>query len=63
VIFLNLLIGNGLEFRRYSSHTHSDHIGDMSLFPNSTQLIIGEDSDLRTFPTFENASLVESDFA
>jgi hypothetical protein len=62
-----LFIGNGLEFAylflRYSSHTHADHIGDMSLFPNSTQLIVGEDSDLRTFPTFANASLTESDFA
>lgn len=45
------------------SHTHTDHIGDMSLFPSTTSLFIGEDTDTRTYPTYEDASLVESDFA
>ncbi len=45
------------------SHSHADHIGDMSLWPNTTGIVIGEATDTRTFPTFANASFQESDFA
>ncbi|KAJ7588103.1 beta-lactamase-like protein [Mycena floridula] len=45
------------------SHSHLDHVGDMSLWPNSTKLVIGPDTDTRTFPTFPNASLLETDLA
>ncbi|KAJ7043706.1 beta-lactamase-like protein [Mycena alexandri] len=45
------------------SHTHFDHIGDMSKFPNSTRLVIGSETDTSTFPTFPNATLQESDLA
>ncbi|KAJ7588121.1 beta-lactamase-like protein [Mycena floridula] len=43
------------------SHSHLDHIGDMSLWPNSTKLFIGPETDTRTFPTFANASLQATD--
>jgi glyoxylase-like metal-dependent hydrolase (beta-lactamase superfamily II) len=45
------------------SHSHLDHVGDMSLWPNTTEIIIGEGTDTRTYPTFANASFLESDFA
>ncbi|KAJ7759209.1 beta-lactamase-like protein [Mycena metata] len=45
------------------SHTHFDHIGDMSKFPNTTRLVIGSETDTSTFPTFPNATLQESDLA
>ncbi|KAJ7180787.1 beta-lactamase-like protein [Mycena filopes] len=45
------------------SHSHLDHIGDMSKFPNTTKLIIGPETDTSTYPTFPNAGLQESDFA
>ncbi|KAJ6512906.1 beta-lactamase-like protein [Mycena sanguinolenta] len=45
------------------SHSHFDHIGDMSKFPNSTKLIIGSETDTETYPEFPNATLLTSDFA
>ncbi|KAK7025199.1 Metallo-beta-lactamase superfamily protein [Favolaschia claudopus] len=43
------------------SHAHFDHIGDMSKFPNSTDLIIGSEMDTNTFPDFPNGTLQASD--
>jgi glyoxylase-like metal-dependent hydrolase (beta-lactamase superfamily II) len=45
------------------SHSHADHFGDMSLWPNTTQIVIGEATDTRTYPTFADGSFLESDFA
>ncbi|KAF7356503.1 Metallo-beta-lactamase superfamily protein [Mycena venus] len=45
------------------SHSHFDHIGDMSKFPNTTELIIGSETDTQTFPDFPNATLQTSDLA
>ncbi|KAJ7261708.1 beta-lactamase-like protein [Mycena haematopus] len=45
------------------SHSHFDHIGDMSKFPNTTQLVIGSETDTSTYPEFPNAALQTSDFA
>ncbi|KAK7025221.1 Metallo-beta-lactamase superfamily protein [Favolaschia claudopus] len=45
------------------SHAHFDHIGDMSKFPNTTDLIIGSETNTETFPDFPNATLQASDFA
>ncbi|KAF8133083.1 beta-lactamase-like protein [Mycena galopus ATCC 62051] len=45
------------------SHTHFDHVGDMSKFPNSTGLVIGSETDTETYPEFPNATLLASDFA
>ncbi|KAJ7130625.1 beta-lactamase-like protein [Mycena epipterygia] len=44
------------------SHSHFDHIGDMSKFPNTTGLVIGPDTDTSIFPD-PTASLQASDFA
>ncbi|KAJ7604147.1 hypothetical protein FB45DRAFT_957998 [Roridomyces roridus] len=46
------------------SHSHIDHIGDMSKFPSTTGLIYGQGTNTETFnTTFPNAQLQESDFA
>ncbi|KAF8904229.1 hypothetical protein CPB85DRAFT_985801 [Mucidula mucida] len=45
------------------SHSHIDHIGDMSKFPSTTELVVGAGTDLGTYPTFEDAQLVESDIS
>ncbi|ESK81485.1 metallo-beta-lactamase superfamily protein [Moniliophthora roreri MCA 2997] len=45
------------------SHTHMDHIGDMSKFPPSTTLVIGPGSDRASYPTVADAKLLDSDFA
>ncbi|KAJ7464104.1 beta-lactamase-like protein [Mycena latifolia] len=45
------------------SHSHFDHIGDMSKFPNSTKLIIGPGTDTAIFPESPAGSLQASDFA
>ncbi|KAJ7130624.1 beta-lactamase-like protein [Mycena epipterygia] len=45
------------------SHSHFDHIGDMSKFPNTTGLVIGPDTDTSIFPESPTASLQASDFA
>ncbi len=48
---------------RCDSHSHIDHIVDMSKFPSTTELVVGAGTDLRTYPTFEDAQLVESDIS
>ncbi|KAJ6591480.1 beta-lactamase-like protein [Mycena vulgaris] len=45
------------------SHSHFDHIGDMSKFPNTTALVIGPGTDTATFPESPNAALQASDLA
>ncbi|KAF8912610.1 beta-lactamase-like protein [Mucidula mucida] len=45
------------------SHYHNDHTGDMSTFPSTTELVIHEDTDVRTYPSKEDSLLLESDFA
>ncbi|KAJ7091437.1 beta-lactamase-like protein [Mycena belliarum] len=45
------------------SHSHFDHIGDMSKFPNTTGLVIGPGTDTATFPESPTASLQASDLA
>ncbi|KAK7026514.1 hypothetical protein VNI00_015594 [Paramarasmius palmivorus] len=45
------------------SHTHLDHIGDMSKFPPTTTLVIGPGSDRASYPTMPKAMLLDSDFA
>ncbi|KAK7055319.1 Metallo-beta-lactamase superfamily protein [Favolaschia claudopus] len=45
------------------SHAHFDHVGDMSKFPNSTNLIIGPATDTSVYPGNPNATLQASDFA
>ncbi|KAJ7931685.1 beta-lactamase-like protein [Mycena leptocephala] len=45
------------------SHSHFDHIGDMSKFPNTTAIIMGSETDTSIYPQFPNASLQASDFA
>ncbi len=46
-----------------TSHYHNDHTGDMSTFPSTTELVIHEDTDVRTYPSKEDSLLLESDFA
>ncbi|KAJ7062231.1 beta-lactamase-like protein [Mycena amicta] len=45
------------------SHSHFDHIGDMSKLPNSTSLVISSETDVSTYPENPNAILQESDLA
>ncbi|KAF7357430.1 Metallo-beta-lactamase superfamily protein [Mycena sanguinolenta] len=45
------------------SHAHFDHVGDMSTFPNSTNIIIGPATDTSIYPANPNATLQASDFA
>ncbi|KAJ7137331.1 beta-lactamase-like protein [Mycena crocata] len=45
------------------SHSHFDHIGDMSKFPNSTKLVIGPATNRSTYPEFPDAELQDSDLA
>ncbi|KAK0500233.1 beta-lactamase-like protein [Armillaria luteobubalina] len=45
------------------SHSHLDHTGDMATFPTTTELLVGQGTDLRTYPEFPDATLVESDLA
>jgi len=45
------------------SHAHFDHIGDMSKFPSTTELVIGQGTVRDTYPANPKASLLESDFA
>ncbi|KAJ6455399.1 beta-lactamase-like protein [Mycena sanguinolenta] len=44
------------------SHAHFDHVGDMSTFPNSTNIIIGPATDTSIYPANPNATLQASDF-
>ncbi|CAK5278354.1 unnamed protein product [Mycena citricolor] len=45
------------------SHAHFDHIGDMSKFPNSTELVIGAETNTDTYPQVPTASLKVEDLA
>ncbi|KAJ7126443.1 beta-lactamase-like protein [Mycena crocata] len=45
------------------SHSHFDHTGDISKFPNTTGLVIGQGTDKATYPEVPEAALVASDFA
>ncbi|KAJ7168333.1 hypothetical protein C8R43DRAFT_1060645 [Mycena crocata] len=45
------------------SHSHFDHIGDMSLFPNSTDLVIGPGTNRSLYPEYPDAALQSSDFS
>ncbi|KAK1233379.1 hypothetical protein PQX77_003491 [Marasmius sp. AFHP31] len=45
------------------SHTHLDHVGDLSKWPTSTKLVLGAGSDRKGYPTFPDAILLDSDFA
>ncbi|KAJ7696459.1 beta-lactamase-like protein [Mycena rosella] len=45
------------------SHSHFDHIGDMSKFPNTTTLAIGPGTNTAIFPGSPNGILQASDFA
>ncbi len=35
----------------------------MATFPTTTELLVGQGTDLRTYPEFPDATLVESDIA
>ncbi|CAK5263757.1 unnamed protein product [Mycena citricolor] len=45
------------------SHSHFDHIGDMSKFPNTTELVIGAETNTDTYPQVPTASLKVEDLA
>ncbi|KAJ7637111.1 beta-lactamase-like protein [Roridomyces roridus] len=45
------------------SHSHFDHIGDMSKFPSSTDLVIGGDTSKATHVANAHSHLQDSDFA
>ncbi|PBK91176.1 hypothetical protein ARMGADRAFT_1107120 [Armillaria gallica] len=43
------------------SLTHFNYISDISIFPSTTELVIGPGMDLQTYPEHEDAYLIESD--
>ncbi|KAI5827040.1 hypothetical protein K523DRAFT_418772 [Schizophyllum commune Tattone D] len=45
------------------SHIHFDHIGDMSKFPPSTQLLVGPETNLKVFPEDSHSALRAEEFA
>ncbi|KAJ7180772.1 beta-lactamase-like protein [Mycena filopes] len=45
------------------SHAHFDHVGDMSKFPNTTNLVVGAETDTATYPQSASATLLASDLA
>ncbi|KAF7359224.1 Metallo-beta-lactamase superfamily protein [Mycena sanguinolenta] len=45
------------------SHSHFDHISDMSLWPNTTNLVIGPGTNRSLYPEFPDSALQASDFA
>ncbi|KAJ7432906.1 beta-lactamase-like protein [Mycena galericulata] len=45
------------------SHRHFDHMGDMSKFPSSTDLVFGRATVLETYAANPKSTLLESDFA
>ncbi|KAJ7717789.1 hypothetical protein B0H16DRAFT_1897812 [Mycena metata] len=45
------------------SHAHFDHIGDVSKFPASTDLVFGDGTPCETRPSHPHARLMESDLA
>ncbi|KAF9023233.1 hypothetical protein BDZ89DRAFT_1070106 [Hymenopellis radicata] len=59
------LVKNGIPLKDIQaviwSHNHFDHIGDMSKFPSTTELVVGAGTNLKTYPTFKDAPLMESD--
>ncbi|KAF9029937.1 Metallo-hydrolase/oxidoreductase, partial [Hymenopellis radicata] len=59
------LVKNGISLNDIQaviwSHNHFDHIGDMSKFPSTTELVVGAGTNLKTYPTFKDAPLMESD--
>ncbi|KAJ6518867.1 beta-lactamase-like protein [Mycena sanguinolenta] len=44
------------------SHSHFDHLGDMSKFPNTTTLVIGPGTNNELYPEFPDGVLQASDF-
>ncbi|KAF7370546.1 Metallo-beta-lactamase superfamily protein [Mycena sanguinolenta] len=44
------------------SHSHLDHIGDMSKFPNTTTLVIGPGTNKQLYPEYPDGVLQASDF-
>ncbi|KAJ7457013.1 hypothetical protein FB451DRAFT_1564416 [Mycena latifolia] len=48
---------------RPAALTHFDHIGDMSKFPNGTQIVVGGTTDLTLFPDSQTSDLQASDLA
>jgi len=61
------LVENGVELDSISaaiwSHSHFDHIGDMSKFPASTDLVLGPATVLEAHTVNPKSSLLESDFS
>ncbi|KAF8068092.1 beta-lactamase-like protein [Lyophyllum atratum] len=45
------------------SHAHFDHTGDMSKFPPTTELVVGQGTVRDIYPANPNGSLLESDFS
>ncbi|KAF8067629.1 beta-lactamase-like protein [Lyophyllum atratum] len=45
------------------SHAHFDHTGDMSKFPGTTELVVGQNTVKDTYPSNPDAQLLESDFS
>ncbi|KAJ7676699.1 beta-lactamase-like protein [Mycena polygramma] len=45
------------------SHSHVDHIGDMSKFPASIELVFGGAMATETYPSNQQSTLLDSDFA
>ncbi|KAL0062508.1 hypothetical protein AAF712_010642 [Marasmius tenuissimus] len=45
------------------SHTHIDHVGDLSKWPTDTKLVLGAGSDRKGYPTYPDAILLDTDFA
>ncbi|KAJ7015832.1 beta-lactamase-like protein [Mycena alexandri] len=41
------------------SHSHFDHVGDMSKFPNTTELVIGPETGTLTYPQFPKRFCVD----
>ncbi|KAJ7741293.1 hypothetical protein B0H16DRAFT_1890488 [Mycena metata] len=44
-------------------HSHSDHTGDMSKFPSTTELVFGKDTLTETYETNPRSTLIPSDLA
>ncbi|KAJ7048511.1 beta-lactamase-like protein [Mycena amicta] len=45
------------------SHAHVDHIGDISKFPPSTELVVNSSMSMETYETDPQSALLPSDFA
>lgn len=49
-----------------NSHWHFDHLGDASIFPPTTELVVGPGftaAQIPGYPTNPTANVLESDFA